>query len=246
MRSFRKGTPPVEVHEEARNWQQEHEQSPALLDDTRHVRSRFNQLDKRSSQAALCNEQVGLCAFCLRRIRPRSPVLDPSGTRLAHVVPLESDRRTIFDWSNLVGACDGGSGTARHCDALQGSRILYINPALIRSLDQHVYYNTRGQLFYDGPPLYSISPSLACSGVHRSRDEIQGEFDDILGLNIERLKKNRAAIIDVTRERMRRIGWSRANVEREIQHWSAVEGEGHKPYFCVAVSYLERKLPAQP
>jgi len=246
MRSFRKGTPPAEVLKEARNWRQEHEQSPALLDDARHVRSRFNQLDKRSSQEALCSEQVSLCAFCLGRIRPKSPVLDPSGTRLAHVVPLESDRRAIFDWKNLVGACDGGSGTARHCDALQGSRILYINPALIQSLDQYIYYSPRGQLIYDGPSLHSISPSPACSGVYRSREEIQGEFDDILGLNIERLKKNRAAIIDVARDRMLRIGWSRANVQREIQHWLAVEGEGHKPYFCVAVSYLERKLSAQP
>ncbi|HEY8376913.1 MAG TPA: hypothetical protein VIK91_10515 [Nannocystis sp.] len=177
MRSFRKSTPPANVRSHASAWRQEYERDPSVLEDKKLVRTRFDQLDKGLPREQLCLEQTGLCAFCLGRIRPVSPILDTSsGTTLAHVEPLELVPRRIFDWENLVGSCPGGSGTARHCDNLQGNRRLYINPASVPYLERYIRYNDRGKLRYVGPTLHGRTP-----------EQIQAEFDDILGLNIERL-----------------------------------------------------------
>jgi hypothetical protein len=235
VRSFHKSTPPASIRAHASAWHKEYAIDPRILEDTKRVRARFDLLDKELPRRSLCVEQTGLCAFCLGRIRPRSPTVDPmSGTTLAHVEPLQLAPRRIFDWDNLVGACPGGSGTARHCDNLQGNRRLYINPASVHALETYIRYTDRGKLRYVGPTLCGRTP-----------EQIQAEFDDILGLNIERLRANRAAILDEARRAMERLGWSRSNLEHEIRRWSSPDQAGYTPYFCVAVSYLQRKLAAQ-
>lgn len=236
MRHFRKETPPANVRSHASAWRSEYELDPTVLTDTRRVRARFDLLDKDVPRQRLCVEQTGLCAFCLGRIRPASPIIDTAtGTTLAHVEPLQLAPRRIFEWDNLVGACPGGSGTARHCDNLQGNRRLYINPASTPGLERHIRYSDGGRLRYVGPTL--------CG---RTRVQIQAEFDEILGLNIERLQANRAALIDEARREMERLGWTRGNLEREIRRWSTPGPDGYVPYFCVAVFYLAKKLAAQP
>lgn len=235
MRSIHKATPPANIRSHASAWQREVERDPAILSDTRRVRARFDELDKDAPRTALCDEQTRLCAFCLGRIRPASPVVDKAGTTLAHVVPLRVDPRRIFDWANIVGACPGGSGTARHCDNLQGDRTLFINPAALPSLERHIRYSSRGRLRYAGPMLAGRTPA-----------QIQAEFDDVLGLNIERLRDNRRAVLETAQEAMDRLGWSRSNLERELRRWSTPDTDGSSPYFCVAVSYLQQKLQARP
>lgn len=235
MRSIHKGTAPDDIRSRAQAWRREYERAPAVLTNTGHARNRFDEHDKKASRAALCLEQSGLCAFCLGRIRPEAPVTDSAGMRLAHVIPLQVEPRRIFDWDNLLGACRGGTGTALHCDVLQGNRSLFINPALVAGLARHIRYNDRGALRYVGPPLCGRTP-----------EQIQREFDDVLGLNIERLRSNRAAILATARREMERLGWTRGNLEREIRRWSAPGPDGYVPYFCVAVFYLEKKLAAQP
>jgi uncharacterized protein (TIGR02646 family) len=235
VRSIRKGTPPEDIRNRAQTWRREYESTPAVLTNTGHARNRFDEHDKKASRAALCVEQTGLCAFCLGRIRPEAPVADSAGMRLAHVIPLQVEPRRIFDWDNLLGACRGGTGTALHCDVLQGNRSLFINPALVPELERHIRYSSRGVLSYMGPPL--------CG---RTREQIQQEFDVVLGLNIERLRMNREAILAAAKREMERLGWTRSNLEREIRRWSTPGPDGYMPYFCVAVFYLEKKLAAQP
>lgn len=235
MRSFRKATPPATIVALERAWAADLEDDPSLVTNIERARGRFDSHDKAASRAAVCAEQTGLCAFCLGRIRPLSPVADKAGTRLAHVIPLRLDPRRIFDWENLVGACPGGTGRALHCDVLQGDRAVWINPAATPSLEQFIRYGSRGELRYEGPALHGRTPA-----------QIQAEFDAVLGLNIERLRANRRAVLDVARLEMERLGWSTANLQREIRRWSTPSDEGFTPYFCVAVSYLQRKLAAQP
>lgn len=235
MRSLRKGQVPDDVRNRAQAWRQEYELNPAVLENTELARNRFDAHDKRASRTALWREQLGLCAFCLGRIRAEGPLADTAGMRLAHVVPLQVDKRLILEWDNLLGACRGGSGTALHCDVLQGNQRLHINPALTPELERHIRYSSRGRLSYVGPPLCGRTPA-----------QIQAEFDDVLGLNIERLRANREAVITVANQSMQRLGWSRSNLEREIRRWSTPDEHGFEPYFCVAVSYLQRKLAAQP
>lgn len=233
MRSFAKDTPPADFRARADEWRRDCEHDPTLLTNTAEARSRFDLLDKRSARTALLAEQTGLCAFCLGRIRRESPTDGPSGTVLAHLVPVRVDTRLVLDWDNLVGSCKGGSGTARHCDNLQGDRELYIHPPHIPALELHIRYSSRGELCYQGPSL--------CG---RTREQIQAEFNDVLGLNIERLKANRKAVLEVAHQKMESLGWTRAHLEKETRRWSTPAPDGYTPYFCVAVAYLQRKLAA--
>lgn len=244
MRTFNKGPAPRVVAEHDARWQRERAAGPVT---TITARTRFDDLDKSLPRVFLGREQGGLCAFCLGRIRPVSPVSAASGTVLAHVVPLREDCGRIFEWTNLVGACPGGTRAAPHCDRAQGQRRLHVNPALAPvALEDHVHYASDGALRYCGPPLFGRAP-----------DEIQAEFDEVLCLNTVRLRENRAAILDEARARLPqgKGSWSEPLLRAEMAWWTArVEirtdppGEppllAYRPYFCVALAYLKKKLRA--
>ncbi len=208
------------------------------------ARERFDLLKKKIPRERLVAEQLGLCAFCLGRIRPESPVIDGNaGTVLAHVVPLTIDRLRIFDWTNLVGACPGGTKKAPHCDRAQGQQRLHVHPAFSPlALEDHIAYASSGILTYVGPTLF-----------FRQRAEIQAEFDDVLKLNVTRLKENRAAVLEEAQRRLPKTKglYPESLLRSEIEYWTSpipISDDpplsGHRPYFCVAVAYLKKKLRA--
>jgi uncharacterized protein (TIGR02646 family) len=88
----------------------------------------FDMLDKTRVRAELHREQARRCAFCERRIAPGSPAevrsAKPSGTRIAHLRPIDDAPELALTWSNLFGSCDTDHDPGRnHCDAAQGKGV---------------------------------------------------------------------------------------------------------------------------
>lgn len=243
MRTFTKGPAPDIVADHDRQWQSECRDRPPVPGETPRVRARFDQLDKKTPRERLVAEQLGLCAFCLGRIRPQSPVEANAGAVLAHVTPLSAAPLRIFDWTNLVGACPGGTDRAPHCDRAQADRRLHIHPGYSPlALEEHITYSSMGRLHYGGPALFGRTP-----------DEIQAEFDDVLRLNVPRLMQNRTGILEETNRRLpkSRGPYPVSLLHDEIRHWESPVSiatdppmMGRRPYFCVAIAYLKKKLRA--
>lgn len=250
MRTIRKGPCPPTILEAHTKWQDECANMLPTIPSTRTRRTRFDDSDKTTSRKYLVREQMGLCAFCLGRIwtvigdaeellpgqyrpQPSDPI-----TRIAHVQSLSDAHMSILEWRNLLGACNGGTDAAPHCDRSQGDMSLNVNPALLSfPIEDHILYSSVGKLTYGGPGI-QISPDRLFT-----KDEIQQEFDDILKLNCTRLKDNRAAVIDEARRRLpnNERRWTRRQLENEIRHWSTPGPDGFSIYFCVQVGYLKKK-----
>lgn len=128
-------------------------------------------------------EQRSLCAFCQKVTgHKKTPV------KLAHIVPQadpEDGARLQLTWSNIVLSCDGGESTRKpkklqHCDSLQG------NTRLRRELDPVQFVNGSLSYDYDGGIYYSADPD----------GPVQKQIDDVLGLNIDAIKRNRQNALD--------------------------------------------------
>ena len=97
------------------------------LTGTQTARAAFDSMTKSVLREQLVDEQLSLCAFCMRRIR----VTGKTGAInmvIAHRTPIDADPKLTLTWSNLLGSCDGTRTTGRTCDAAQGNRVLTIDP----------------------------------------------------------------------------------------------------------------------
>lgn len=93
---------------------------------------------------SLSVEQGGLCAYCMRRLRPET-------MQIEHYTPRSiSDDATTIEYSNLLGVCPGNKGAAEKfqtCDAHRGNMPLTVDPlkpasvALVRYLPNGTIYS---------------------------------------------------------------------------------------------------------
>ncbi len=96
------------------------------------ARTAFDQIDKAIVRKQLDDEQSGLCAFCMRRIKHNA--MDGRGEpvmKIAHRTPIAVDSLQALSWVNMLGSCDGGqrsNGRYWTCDASQGSTALTVDP----------------------------------------------------------------------------------------------------------------------
>ena len=102
------------------------------------ARAAFEQIDKATVREQLDEEQAGLCAFCMRRIRHDD--VDDRGAfvmKVAHRTPIAVNSQLAVSWTNMLGSCDGGqrsNGRYWTCDAAQGSTALTVDPTVAGSV----------------------------------------------------------------------------------------------------------------
>lgn len=181
---------------------------------------------------ALYREQHGLCAYCMSRLGGTGA----DHMRIEHWVPRSAPdgAALVFDWSNLLGVCPGEVGPegARaerlHCDSFRGDLPIHVHPAR--------HPPDAGRLFrYNAGGEIRAEPAEADPGEAAVHETIEN-----LNLNIERLRRNRAAIIERLRQRLR-DGMRQAELDRLIT-LASIPTEGELPEYCeVARSYLLRK-----
>jgi uncharacterized protein (TIGR02646 family) len=185
--------------------------------------------DKAALRHALVTEQRGICCYCMGRIRNGPDTMKIEHWQCQSRFPAEQ-----LSYRNLLGACLGGYGQPphlQHCDTRKGDRDLRWNPA-----DPAHHIETRLRYEADG----SI----------RSDDaDFNAELDDVLNLNLPRLKNNRKGVLDALldwwRHEKSRGPVPRARFERERDR--RIGGAGELEPFCqAAVWWLEQRLARMP
>lgn len=182
-----------------------------------------NYAEKDDLRASLSGEQGAICCYCMQRIGPKRDRM-----KIEHWACQERHKARCLDYSNLLGACRGGHGSPRrfqHCDTHKGSDSLSRNPAIHPPLvDRDVHY-------------------LADGSIGSDEAAFDQEINEVLNLNLERLKNNRKAVLDSLKDWAERMGnLRRADVRAELREWNEMEGGVLREYAQVAVYWLSRRL----
>src|SRR5688500_15632769 len=98
---------------------------------------------KDACRRSLSREQGGLCAYCQRRIRADEMAEGVPTMHVEHWEPRSTGEMQLT-WSNLLGVCNGVSGTARHCDAARGDRPLFLHPVEGKGPDPRSFVQYHG------------------------------------------------------------------------------------------------------
>jgi uncharacterized protein (TIGR02646 family) len=190
-----------------------------------------NYADKAALRHALVSEQRGICCYCMGRIHNGPLAMKTEHWQCQSGYPAEQ-----LSYRNLLAACLGGDGQPphlQHCDTRKGDRDLRWNPA---SPGHHIETRLR----------YELDGSI------RSDDAgFDAELEDVLNLNLPRLKNNRKGVLDAV------LGWWRH--EKQVRHGPVPrerfarerghrrDGAGEIEPFCqVAVWWLDQRLARMP
>lgn len=125
-----------------------------LPEDAKQLRVLFDQMPKQEIREALCREQHGLCAYCMRRIVPEKISENDQETRIEHYKALSKDKEAALDYQNFLGVCHGGIKDEREaderlitcCDACRGDDELTIDPRDTRQMEA-IAYKRSGYMF---------------------------------------------------------------------------------------------------
>jgi uncharacterized protein (TIGR02646 family) len=188
-----------------------------------------NYADKAALRQALVTEQRGICCYCMGRINN-----GPLSMKIEHWHCQSCFPGEQLNYRNLLGVCLGGDSqplALQHCDSRKGNRDLRWNPA---NPAHHIETRLR----------YELDGSIRADDAGFS-----AELEDVLNLNLPRLKNNRKgvldAILDWWKHERSRGPVPRARFERE--HCSRVGGAGAlEPYCQVAVWWLGQRLARMP
>lgn len=184
-----------------------------------------NYEDKDALRHALADEQRGLCCYCMGRIRP-----EVGAMKIEHWQSRADHPGKQLDYRNLLGTCMGGEGkpfSDQHCDTRKGDNELSKNPANPEhAIEALVRYDPDGTIW--------------------SNDSMfDNQLNQILNLNLFRLKEHRKSVFDSAlewwRKEKRHGPVLRQKIEREINKRLTLGGM-LAPYCQVAVWLLNRKL----
>lgn len=225
MRRIDKGTPPPCIADlmgtPGANWSSVHGDQKAEM------------------RAHLAKEQLGLCAYCMKRMPEALMRIEHYRTRALHPT-------MVFTWSNLLGVCEGDVGVQAasnvdeseanprfHCDNHRGqiTRVedqeLFVDPTRLIDPEKTFRYTLAGVI----EPAANVDASR--------RAEIETTIAR-LNLNIWRLKRNRAVVRKRVRELVAREFERRSDgdARRELRRWLSVVGE----YAEVEHAYLRQKV----
>lgn len=176
--------------------------------------------DKSELRNALVRDQGALCAYCQRRIASTEERM-----KIEHWnARSTSKKKTIFQWSNLLGVCLGDEAKEcglrpgeRHCDTSRGNAKLFLHPVEGEgpSPSEHLKYTHQGE----------VRPA---ADTQELKNAVQSDID-VLNLNARRLKKARTEIFDALKQQLERKGFSMASLNVEYRksalRWGEVASE---------------------
>ncbi|WP_372521211.1 retron system putative HNH endonuclease [Mesoflavibacter sp.] len=184
---------------------------------------------KNELRESLINEQGYVCCYCLKRI-PENKA-DLHHTKIEHFKCQENYAVLDLEYTNLHLACKGNEGQSEKlqtCDTAKANKDIISFSLIDNSLNGNIHYAKDGTVFSE-------------------QDNIEKEINEILQLNNDQnIKKTRASILKGVSESIRILqskGRLTKNVlERELQYWQDRNNNKHRPFYPVAVQYLEKKI----
>jgi uncharacterized protein (TIGR02646 family) len=190
-----------------------------------------NYAEKDDLRESLASEQGAICCYCMQRIHA-----DHEKMKIEHWACQDRHPDKDLDYGNLLGACLGGSGPKpeerekkpkrlQHCDSSKGNESLSRHPAV-------------------NPPRVDRDIHYLADGIVTSDDaSFDGELNNVLNLNIQRLRNNRKAVLDALKL------WAdtfttfrKSDVKAELKEWSEMEDGCLREYVQVAVYWLTKRL----
>ncbi|PZO41168.1 MAG: TIGR02646 family protein [Pseudanabaena frigida] len=186
-----------------------------------------NYPDKDKLRESLLKEQGYLCCYCMSRI-----TLDLERMKIEHWKPYTKYESLRLDYQNLLGVCKGNEGarpSKQHCDTKKGDSELTINPIEgDKNCENLIRYRPDGKIYSD-----DVS--------------INRDLNETLNLNLDFLKKNRKAALDVVirklDEKFPNKTWAKITVQKEIDRLNTKDENGFYDEYCqFIVSYLKSKL----
>lgn len=192
----------------------------------KHRKTKFanydNYADKNDVRANLYKEQRGICCYCMGSISP-----DIEHMKIEHFKCQHNFPKAQLIYYNLLGACKGNEGrpeNEQHCDTFKGSKKLTYHPCS-RAFEAMIKYNNDGSI--------------------TSTDTIlNSELNDILNLNIKKLKAARKGVLDGFKDSLKKKGTlQKAMLKKRLADW---EGSSHqdnlRPYCMVVAFWLRKKI----
>ena len=181
-----------------------------------------NYTDKDLLRQHLVNEQRGICCYCMSRIRATAGEM-----KIEHWQCREHYPERQLDYSNLLGACNGGEGRPgreQHCDTRKGQEDLSIHPAdPACNVERLIKFPGSGKIRSDDP-------------------DVDRQLNKVLNLNHPQLVANRKATLisfcDAIGKTKRNNGW----FQRKLAEWRGDGGGELHPFSQVVVYYLCKKL----
>lgn len=184
-------------------------------------------------RAGLIRDQAGLCAYCQRRIRVE-------GTMKIEHWAARSRGGPHFQWTNLLGTCDGIAPGAPprkygeppeprfHCDTERGNATLFLHPVVGQNHDPRIYLSYKGD------------------GRITTADDRAAQDLRSLNLNAAHLRRGRQAALDALKIRLDRIGWEPGTLAAELKAIKLKPGTLAPEHAEFLRYYLERWLHKQP
>ena len=184
---------------------------------------------KNELRESLINEQGYVCCYCLKRI-PENKA-DLHHTKIEHFKCQDNYAELDLEYTNLHLACRGNQGKTEKlqtCDTAKANKDIMSFSLIDNSLNGNIQYAKDGTVFSE-------------------QKNIEKEINEILQLNNDQNIKNaRASIRKGVSESIRILqnkGKLTKNVlERELQNWKYRNNNKHKPFYPIAVQYLEKKI----
>lgn len=176
---------------------------------------------KKEIRETLVRDQHFLCCYCMGRIEGK-----PDDTKIEHHMPQSLHPELIFEFSNLLAACNS-EGTDCHCDSSKRNTRISKNPA-IDNVQALIGYDSLGKIFTSDPVF-------------------KKDIEDTLNLNqMTLVNRRKSAIISIKTIFNKEFPGSTPNinqVQKYITSWSKPDSNGKLPQYCqVVIYYLEKRL----
>lgn len=152
-------------------------------DDTDAIRRVFDtEFPKNDVKKILLQEQHGICAYCMKRIR-----MD-SHSRVEHLVPLSKDKEKAIDYMNMLGVCDGGEkatdnqGHILCCDAHKKETEMKLSPLNKVQMDK-IAYDKEGRIFTEPEDVdmeIAINDVLLLNGIQKKDGTVRDTSTELV------------------------------------------------------------------
>lgn len=174
---------------------------------------------------ALVNEQKGICAYCMRRIRP-----DSKHMKVEHWQSQDSYPTEQLNYRNMLGVCLGHEGSPQKdqtCDTRKGELELKYNPANhLHNVNSKIYYKSEDGRINSSDEEFS--------------QQIGGETNSVLNLNHPIIKRNRLEVLKGLQATLSKKPGQRTKAELMRLLKAQESKTEYSEYVGVLFYYLER------
>jgi len=175
---------------------------------------------KQDVRERLVQEQGGICAYCMQRIRPTRDDM-----KIEHYLPQTEYPDKDLCYQNMLAVCYGNEKIAdsdKTCDASKSNKTLTVNPITGYGISEIKYKDISGEIY---------SENVA----------IQHDLNDTLNLNFEWFKQSRKQALDALKKKLHSAPKPDWKSTAQKWHDTYQSGEPKRAYVGILLWYLQKR-----